>query len=91
MFEGEVLWRGEQMPVARARRTGHLGRARRAMNVLANQEQWDQDMRAFARELTERARWRRIRRRGRPEESFAQRIELTNVAVDPGDSFSILR
>jgi len=97
MFEGEVLWRGEQICLSLevdAANEDTWADARRAMKaMLANQERWDRDMRAFAaRELTELAReWRESADEDVPEiteESFAQRIELTSIAMDPGGSFS---
>ena len=97
MFEGGVLWRGEQICLSLevdAANEDTWADARRAMKaMLANQERWDRDMRAFAaRELTELAReWRESADEDVPEiteESFAQRIELTSIAMDPGGSFS---
>ena len=97
MFEGEVLWRGEQICVsleADAADEDTWADARRAMKVmLADQERWDRDMRAFAaRELTELAcEWRESADEEVPEiteESFAQRIELRTIAMDADGSFS---
>ena len=97
MFEGEVLWRGEQICVSLevdAANEDTWADARRAMKtMLADQERWDRDMRAFAaRELTELAcEWRESADEAVPEiteESFAQRIELRTIAMDADGSFS---
>ena len=97
MFEGEVLWRGEQICVSLevdAANEDTWTDARRAMKaMLADQERWDRDMRAFAaRELTELAcEWRESADEEVPEiteESFAQRIELRTIAMDADGSFS---
>ena len=97
MFEGEVLWRGEQICVSLevdAADEDTWADARRAMTVmLAEQDRWDRDMRAFAaRQLTELAcEWRESADEDVPEiteESFAQRIELTSIAMDADGSFS---
>lgn len=97
MFEGEVLWRGEQICLSLevdAANEDTWADARRAMKaMLADQERWDRDMRASAaRELTELAcEWRESADEEVPEiteESFAQRIELTSIAMDPDGSFS---
>ncbi len=97
MFEGEVLWRGEQICVSLevdAANEDTWADARRAMKaMLADQERWDRDMRAFAaRELTELAcKWRESADEEVPEiteESFAQRIELRTIAMDADGSFS---
>ena len=97
MFEGEVLWRGEQICVSLevdAANEDTWADARRAMKtMLADQERWDRDMRAFAaRELTELAcELRESADEEVPEiteESFAQRIELRTIAMDADGSFS---
>ena len=97
MFEGEVLWRGEQICLSLevdAADEDTWADARRAMKtMLADQERWDRDMRAFAaRELTELAcEWRESADEEVPditEESFAQRIELRTIAMDADGSFS---
>ena len=68
--------------------------SRRAMKVMvADQDAWDRDMRTFAaRELTELAcEWRESADEEVPEiteESFAQRLDLTSIAMDPDGSFS---
>ena len=97
MFEGEVLWRGEQICLSLevdAANEDTWADARRAMKtMLADQERWDRDMRAFAAcELTELAcEWRESAGEEVPEiteEGFAQRIELRSIAMDPDGSFS---
>ena len=97
MFEGEVLWRGEQICVSLevdAADEGTWADARRAMKeMLAEQDRWDRDMRASAaRELTELAcKWRESADEEVPEvteESFARRIELRSIAMDADGSFS---
>lgn len=96
MFEGEVLWRGEQICLSLevdAADEGTWADARRAMKVmLAEQDRWDGDMRASAaRELTELAcEWRESADEEVPEiteESFARRIELRSIAMDADGSF----
>ena len=97
MFEGEVLWRGEQICLSLevdAADENTWADAMRAMKtMLADQERWDRDMRAFAaRELTELAcEWRESADEEVPEiteESFAHRIELRTIAMDADGSFS---
>ena len=97
MFEGEALWRGEQICVSLEVDTANedtWADARRAMKeMLAEQDRWDRDMRTFAaRELTELAcEWRESADEEVPEiteESFARRIELRNIAMDADGSFS---
>ena len=97
MFEGEVLWRGEQICVSLevdAANEDTWADARRAMKtMLADQERWDRDMRAFAaRELTELAcEWRESADEEVPEiteESFTRRIKLSSIAMDADGSFS---
>ena len=97
MFEGEVLWRGEQICVSLevdAANEDTWADARRAMKtMLADQDRWDRDMRASAaRELTELAcEWRESADEEVPEiteESFARRIELRTIAMDADGSFS---
>ena len=96
-FEGEILWRGEQIFVVLevdAADEDTWADARRAMKVmLAEQDRWDHDMRASAaRELTELAcKWRESADEEVPEiteESFAHRIELRSIAMDADGSFS---
>ena len=97
MFEGEVLWHGEQICLSLevdAADEDTWADAVRAMKVmLVEQERWDRDMRASAaRELTELAcEWRESADEEVPEiteESFAQRIELSSIAMEPDGSFS---
>lgn len=97
MFEGEALWRGEQICVSLEVDTANedtWADARRAMKeMLAEQDRWDRDMRTFAaRELTELAcEWRESADEEVPEiteESFARRIELRSIAMDADGSFS---
>ena len=97
MFEGEVLWRGEQICLSLEVDTANEGTwadARRAMKeMLAEQDRWDGDMRASAaRELTELAcEWRESADEEVPEiteDSFARRIELRSIAMDADGSFS---
>ena len=97
MFEGEVLWRGEQICVSLevdAANEDTWADARRAMKtMLADQERWDRDMRAFAaRELTELAcEWRESADEEVPEiteESFTRRIKLRSIVMDADGSFS---
>ena len=97
MFEGEVLWHGEQICVSLevdAADEDTWADARRAMKeMLAEQDRWDSDMRASAaRELTELAcEWRESADEEVPEiteESFACRIELCSIAMDADGSLS---
>ncbi len=97
MFEGEALWRGEQICVSLevdAVNEGTWADSSRAMKaMLAEQDRWDGDMRASAaRELTELAcEWRESADEEVPEiteESFARRIELRSIAMDADGSFS---
>ena len=96
-FEGEILWRGEQICLSLevdAADEDTWADAVRAMKVmLVEQERWDRDMRASAaRELTELAcEWRESADEEVPEiteESFARRIELRSIAMDADGSFS---
>ena len=97
MFEGEVLWRGEQICLSLevdAANEDTWADARWAMKaMLADQERWDRDMRAFAaRELTELAcEWRDSADEDVPEiteESFTRRIKLSSIVMDADGSFS---
>ena len=97
MFEGEILWRGEQICLSLEVDVANedtWADAVRAMKVmLAEQDRWDCDMRASAaRELTELAcEWRKSADEEVPEiteESFARRIELRSIAMDADGSFS---
>lgn len=97
MFEGHVLWQGEQIDVSLevdAASEDSWIAARQAMKaMLADQDRWDRDMRASAaRELTELAcEWRDSADEEAPEiteESFARRIELRSIVMDAEGSFS---
>ena len=96
-FEGEILWCGEQIFLVLEVDVADedtWADARRAMKVmLVEQDRWDRDMRtSAARELTELAcEWRESADEEVPEiteESFARRIELRSIAMDPDGSFS---
>lgn len=97
VFEGHVLWRGEQIDVSLevdAASEDSWTAARQAMKaMLADQDRWDRDMRASAaRELTELAcEWRDSADEEAPEiteESFGARIELRSIVMDAAGSFS---
>ena len=97
VFEGHVLWRGEQIDVSLevdAASEDSWTAARQAMKaMLADQDRWDRDMRASAaRELTQLAsEWRESADQEAPEiteESFGARIELRSIAMDADGSFS---
>ena len=96
-FEGEVLWRGEQiclsLEVDAANEDTWTAAVRAMKQMVAEQDAWDRDMRASAaRELTELAcEWRESADEEVPEiteESFARRIELRTIAMDADGSFS---
>ena len=97
MFEGEVLWCGEQiclsLEVDVANEDTWADAVRAMKEMLAEQDRWDRDMRASAaRELTDLAcEWRESADEEVPEiteESFARRIELRSIAMDADGSFS---
>ena len=97
LFDGDVSWRGERISVSLEVDSGCEETWKQAVQamktMLADQERWDRDMRAFAaRELTELAcEWRDSADEDVPEiteESFAQRLDLTSIAMDPDGSFS---
>ena len=97
MFEGEILWRGEQiclsLEVDVANEDTWADAVRAMKEMLAEQDRWDCDMRASAaRELTELAcEWRKSADEEVPEiteESFTRRIELRSIAMDADGSFS---
>lgn len=97
VFEGHVLWQGEQIDVSLevdAANEDSWTAARRAMKAMsAEQGRWDRDMRAFAaRELTQLAcEWRESADEEVPEiteGSFARRIELRSIVMDAEGSFS---
>ncbi len=96
-FEGEILWRGEQiclsLEVDAADEDTWTAAVQAMRQMVADQAAWDRDMRAFAaRELTQLAsEWRESADEDVPqitEESFARRIDLTSIAMDPDGSFS---
>lgn len=96
-FEGEILWRGEQiclsLEVDAADEDAWTAAVQAMRQMVADQDVWDRDMRTFAaRELTELAcEWRESADEDVPgitEESFAQRLDLTSIAMDPDGSFS---
>lgn len=97
VFEGHVLWQGEQIDVSLevdAANEDSWTAARRAMKAMsAEQGRWDRDMRASAaRDLTELAcEWRESADEEVPEiteGSFARRIELRSIVMDAEGSFS---
>jgi len=97
MFEGEVLWRGEQICVSlevdSSSEDTWTAAVAAMKQMVAEHDCWDRDMRTFAaRELTELAcEWRESADEGAPEiteESFAQRLDLTSIAMDTDGSFS---
>ena len=97
MFEGAILWRGEDIDISlevdSSSEETWTAAVRAMKQMAADQDRWDRDMRAFAaRELTELAcEWRESADEDVPEiteESFAQRIELTSIAMDADGSFS---
>ena len=97
LFDGDVSWRGEQISVSLEVDSGCEETWKQAVQamktMLADQERWDRDMRAFAaRELTELAcEWRDSADEDVPEiteESFASWIELRSIVMDADGSFS---
>ena len=97
MFEGGISWRGEDIDISlevdSSSEDTWTAAVAAMKQMMIDQERWDRDMRAFAaRELTELAcDWRESADEEVPEiteESFAQRIELTSIAMDPDGSFS---
>ena len=97
LFEVDIAWRGERISVSLEVDSGCEETWKQAVQamktMLADQERWDRDMRAFAaRELTELAcESRDSADEDVPEiteESFAQRLDLTSIAMDPDGSFS---
>lgn len=96
-FEGEILWRGEQiclsLEVDAADEDTWTAAVQAMRQMVADQAAWDRDMRAFAaRELTQLAcEWRESADEEVPEiteGSFARRIELHSIAMDADGSFS---
>ena len=97
MFEGGISWRGEDIDISlevdSSSEDTWTAAVAAMKQMMTDQDRWDRDMRAFAaRELTELAcDWRESADEEVPEiteESFAQRIELTSIAMDPDGSFS---
>ena len=96
-FEGGVSWRGEDIDISlevdSSSEDTWTAAVRAMKQMMTDQDRWDRDMRAFAaRELTELAcDWRESADEEVPEiteESFAQRLDLTSIAMDPDGSFS---
>ncbi len=97
MFEGGISWRGEDIDISlevdSSSEDTWTAAVAAMKQMMIDQERWDRDMRAFAaRQFTELAcEWRESADEEVPEiteESFAQRIELTSIAMDPDGSFS---
>ena len=94
MFEGGISWRGDiSLEVDSSSEDTWTAAVAAMKQMMTDQDRWDRDMRAFAaRELTQLAcEWRESADEEVPEiteESFAQRIELTSIAMDPDGSFS---
>lgn len=97
MFEGGISWRGEDIDISLEvdsfSEDTWTADVAAMKQMMTDQDRWDRDMRASAaRELTELAcEWRESADEEVPEiteESFAQRIELTSIAMDPDGSFS---
>ena len=96
-FEGVISWRGEDIDISlevdSSSEDTWTAAVRAMKQMAAEQDAWDRDMRAFAaRELTELAcEWRESADEEAPEiteESFARRLGLTSIAMDPDASFS---
>ena len=96
-FEGVIPWRDEDIDISLEVDSSSEDTWTSAVvamkHMVADQDAWDRDMRTFAaRELTELARdWRESADEEVPEiteESFAQRLDLTSIAMDPDGSFS---
>ena len=97
MFEGGISWRGEDIDISlevdSSSEDTWTAAVAAMKQMMTDQDRWDRDMRAFAaRELTELAcEWRESADEEVPEiteESFAQRLDLTSIAMDPDGSFS---
>ena len=97
VFEGHVLWQGEQIDVSlevdAANEDSWTAAVQAMRQMVADQAAWDRDMRAFAaRELTQLAcEWRESADEEVPEiteGSFARRIELRSIVMDAEGSFS---
>lgn len=96
-FEGVISWRDEDIDISlevdSSSEDTWTAAVRAMKQMAADQDAWDRDMRAFAaRELTELAcEWREAADEEVPEiteESFAQRLDLTSIAMDADGSFS---
>ncbi len=96
-FEGVISWRDEDIDISlevdSSSEDTWTAAVRAMKQMAADQDAWDRDMRAFAaRELTELAcEWRESADEEVPEimeESFAQRLDLTSIAMDADGSFS---
>ena len=96
-FEGGISWRGEDIDISlevdSSSEDTWTAAVAAMKQMMTDEDRWDRDMRAFAaRELTELAcDWRESTDEDVPEiteESFAQRIELMSIAMDPDGSFS---
>lgn len=97
IFEGGISWRGEDIDISlevdSSSEDTWTAAVAAMKQMMTDQDRWDRDMRAFAaRELTELAcEWRESADEEVPEiteESFAQRLDLTSIAMDPDGSFS---
>ena len=96
-FEGAIPWRDEDIDISlevdSSSEDTWTAAVRAMKQMVADQDAWDRDMRAFAaRELTQLAcEWRESADEEVPEiteESFAQRLDPTSIAMDPDGSFS---
>lgn len=96
-FEGVIPWRGGDIAISLEVDSSSEDTWTAAVvamkQMVTDQDAWDRDMRTFAaRELTELAcEWRESADEDVPEiteESFAQRLDLTSIAMDPDGSFS---
>ena len=96
-FEGVISWRDEDIDISlevdSSSEDTWTAAVRAMKQMAADQDAWDRDMRAVAaRELTELAcEWRESADEEVPEiteESFAQRLDLTSIAMDADGSFS---
>ena len=97
MFEGGISWRGEDIDISlevdSSSEDTWTAAVAAMKQMMTDQVRWDRDMRAFAaRRLTELAcDWRESADEEVPEiteESFARRLGLTSIAMDPDGSFS---
>ena len=96
-FEGVISWRDEDIDISlevdSSSEDTWTAAVAAMKQMMTDQDRWDRDMRAFAaRQLTELAcDWRESADEEVPEiteESFAQRLDLTSIAMDPDGSFS---